>query len=90
MAGKYIGLLTAGGDCPGLNAAVRAVGKAAHAYDMEVIGFLDGFRGLVENRTVPAGGHRPFPESSRWVARSSVPAATSPTGCPWPALVRWT
>lgn len=52
MPGKYIGLLTAGGDCPGLNAAIRAVGKAARAYDMEVIGFLDGFRGLVENRTL--------------------------------------
>ena len=51
MPRKLIGVLTAGGDCPGLNAAIRAVGKAAHAYDMEVIGFLDGFRGLVENRT---------------------------------------
>ncbi|MFH1085555.1 MAG: ATP-dependent 6-phosphofructokinase [Chloroflexota bacterium] len=52
MPRKLIGILTAGGDCPGLNAAIRAVGKAAYAYDMEVIGFLDGFRGLVENRTV--------------------------------------
>ena len=52
MPKKLIGILTAGGDCPGLNAAIRAVGKAAYAYDMEVIGFLDGFRGLVENRTV--------------------------------------
>jgi len=49
---KFIGVLTAGGDCPGLNAAIRAVGKAAHSRGMEVIGFLDGFRGLVENRTV--------------------------------------
>ena len=52
MPQKFIGVLTAGGDCPGLNAAIRAVGKAAHSYDMGVIGFLDGFRGLVENRTV--------------------------------------
>ena len=52
MASKFVGILTAGGDCPGLNAAIRAVGKAAHAHDMELIGFLDGFRGLVENRTV--------------------------------------
>ncbi|MHB9032072.1 MAG: 6-phosphofructokinase [Anaerolineae bacterium] len=52
MPGKIIGVLTAGGDCPGLNAAIRAVGKAARTYDMEVIGFLDGFRGLVENRTM--------------------------------------
>ncbi len=51
MPEKLIGVLTAGGDCPGLNAALRAVGKAANSYGMEVIGFLDGFRGLVENRT---------------------------------------
>ena len=49
--GKSIGILTAGGDSPGLNAAIRAVGKAAQrAYGMEVIGFKDGFRGLMENR----------------------------------------
>ena len=49
---KTIGILTAGGDSPGLNAAIRGVGKAAlGAYGMHVIGFRDGFRGLVENRT---------------------------------------
>lgn len=48
---KSIGILTAGGDCQGLNAAIRGVAKAAiNQYDMEVIGFLDGFRGLAENR----------------------------------------
>lgn len=48
-----IGILTAGGDCPGLNAAIRAVTKAAiNEYGMTVIGILDGFRGLVENRTM--------------------------------------
>ncbi|MEM6280970.1 MAG: ATP-dependent 6-phosphofructokinase [Chloroflexota bacterium] len=50
---KIIGILTAGGDTPGLNAAIRGVGKAAiNSYDMHVIGFRDGFRGLAENRTV--------------------------------------
>ncbi len=50
---KQIGILTAGGDSPGLNAAIRGVGKAAGgAFGMNVIGFRDGFRGLVENRTV--------------------------------------
>ena len=49
-----IGILTSGGDCPGLNAAIRGVTKAAiNEYGMHVIGILDGFRGLVENRTVP-------------------------------------
>jgi 6-phosphofructokinase 1 len=50
---KRIGILTAGGDSPGLNAAIRGVGKAAHGfYGMEVVGFRDGFRGLVENKRV--------------------------------------
>ena len=48
---KRIGILTAGGDSPGLNAAIRGVGKAALGYyGMEIVGFRDGFRGLVENR----------------------------------------
>lgn len=51
--GKLIGILTAGGDTPGLNAAIRAIGKAAiSVYGMEVIGFKDGFRGLMENRFI--------------------------------------
>ena len=54
---KHIGILTAGGDSPGLNAALRGVGKAAiGAYGMQVIGFRDGFRGLVENRTMRLDG----------------------------------
>jgi len=49
----HIGILTAGGDCPGLNAAIRGVGKSAQRnYDMDVIGFRSGFRGLMENQTV--------------------------------------
>src|SRR3984885_11777611 len=48
---KRIGILTAGGDSPGLNAAIRGVGKTALTfYGMEIIGFRDGFRGLVEDR----------------------------------------
>ncbi|GAB6041278.1 6-phosphofructokinase [Endothiovibrio diazotrophicus] len=54
---QKIGILTSGGDSPGLNAAIRGVGKSARgAYGMEVIGFRDGFRGLVEDRTVTLGG----------------------------------
>ena len=48
-----IGILTAGGDCPGLNAAIRGVSKAAMHYGMAVVGIRDGFRGLVEDRTLP-------------------------------------
>lgn len=48
-----IGILTSGGDCPGLNPAIRAITKAAiNEYGMTVIGIQDGFRGLVENRTM--------------------------------------
>lgn len=55
--GKCIGVLTAGGDSPGLNAAIRAIGKSAlNAYNMQVIGFRDGFRGLMENRTIHLEG----------------------------------
>lgn len=45
-----IGILTAGGDCPGLNAAIRGVGKTAMLeYGMRVFGFSSGFSGLIEN-----------------------------------------
>lgn len=48
---KRIGILTAGGDSPGLNAAIRGVGKTALGfYGMDIIGFRDGFRGMVEDR----------------------------------------
>jgi 6-phosphofructokinase len=47
---KRIGIITAGGDSPGLNAAIRGVGKAAlGSFGIEVVGFRDGFRGLAEN-----------------------------------------
>ena len=46
-----IGILTSGGDCPGLNAVIRAVTKKAILkYGYEVIGFKDGFEGLLFNR----------------------------------------
>ncbi|MDX9993985.1 MAG: ATP-dependent 6-phosphofructokinase [Rhodocyclaceae bacterium] len=54
---QHIGILTAGGDSPGLNAAIRGVGKAAMGhYRMHVVGFRDGFRGLMENRTMALDG----------------------------------
>ncbi|MCB1247103.1 MAG: 6-phosphofructokinase, partial [Acidimicrobiia bacterium] len=54
---KSIGILTAGGDSPGLNAAIRAIGKSAiRQYGWNVIGFKDGFRGLMQNRIVRLDG----------------------------------
>jgi len=48
-----IGVMTGGGDCPGLNAAVRAVAKTAMLrYGMEVIGIKDGYTGLVEKKFI--------------------------------------
>jgi len=50
---QHIGVLTSGGDCPGLNAAIRGLGKAAsEQYGMSVKGFLNGFRGLAQDQTV--------------------------------------
>ncbi len=46
---KRIGILTSGGDCPGLNAAIRATAKSAMFEDYEVIGFRNGWRGFLEN-----------------------------------------
>jgi ATP-dependent phosphofructokinase / diphosphate-dependent phosphofructokinase len=52
MANKRrIGVFTAGGDCPGMNAALRAVVKRAILdFDYEVIGFEDGYEGMIRNR----------------------------------------
>jgi 6-phosphofructokinase 1 len=48
---KRIGVLTGGGDCPGLNAVIRAVTKTAmNQYKLDVIGIEDGFLGLIQNR----------------------------------------
>ncbi len=50
---EHIGILTSGGDTPGLNAAIRGLGKTATTGSaMQIIGFRDGFRGLMENRSV--------------------------------------
>ena len=49
-----VGILTGGGDCPGLNAVIRAVAKSLILqYNAEVIGFEDGFQGLIEQRMRP-------------------------------------
>lgn len=51
---KRVGVLTGGGDCPGLNAVIRAVTKAAITrYGLEVVGIEDGYLGLIENRVHP-------------------------------------
>src|SRR6266571_2576174 len=49
-----VGVLTGGGDCPGLNAVIRAVvRKGVQEYGLEFVGFRDGWRGPLEGDTVP-------------------------------------
>ncbi|UYM05384.1 6-phosphofructokinase [Solicola gregarius] len=51
-----VGVLTGGGDCPGLNAVIRAVvRKGVAEYDMDFVGFRDGWRGPLENDTTSLG-----------------------------------
>jgi len=47
---KKIGVVTGGGDCPGLNTVIRAVAKAATQHDWETVGILGGYEGLLEPR----------------------------------------
>ncbi|MBN1895698.1 ATP-dependent 6-phosphofructokinase [bacterium] len=54
MKKKRIGVLTGGGDCPGLNAVIRGVVKASiHRAGAELVGILDGFDGLIKRRIMP-------------------------------------
>src|ERR1700744_3622700 len=56
MSGMRIGVLTGGGDCPGLNAVIRAVvRKGVGVYGHEFVGFRDGWKGPLENITMPLG-----------------------------------
>jgi len=53
-----IGILTGGGDCPGLNAVIRAVVLTADRTGDDVVGFLDGWRGVLDGQVVPIGTDR--------------------------------
>ena len=49
---KRIGVLTGGGDCPGLNAVIRSVAKTLmHEHEIKIAGFVDSYDGLVSDRT---------------------------------------
>src|SRR5262245_21484042 len=50
-----IGILTVGGDCPGLNAVIRAVARRSFSRGDEVLGVREGWLGLVEDRIEPLG-----------------------------------
>jgi ATP-dependent phosphofructokinase / diphosphate-dependent phosphofructokinase len=53
--GKKVGILTGGGDCPGLNQAIRGCVMHGLDYGMEFVGLQEGWRGLVEAKTMPLG-----------------------------------
>ncbi len=50
---KKIGLITSGGDAPGMNAAIRGVVRGAIQRGVEVMGFLHGYEGIIQNETIP-------------------------------------
>ena len=47
-----IGVLTSGGDAPGMNAAIRAIVRTATHYGLDVVGFMKGYYGLVHNEII--------------------------------------
>jgi 6-phosphofructokinase 1 len=49
---KKVAIITAGGDCPGLNAVIRGIVKTAEYKGIETYGFLEGYKGLLENRYI--------------------------------------
>ncbi len=54
---KRVGMLTGGGDCPGLNAVIRAVARRSFDRNWEVVGVREGWRGLVEGKAEHLGPH---------------------------------
>jgi 6-phosphofructokinase 1 len=74
-AGRRIGVLTGGGDCPGLNAVIRAVARRSFARGHEVIGVREGWRGLVEEKLVELGSR----ETSGILPRGGTILGTSRT-----------
>jgi len=57
MKYKKIGVVTTGGDCPGLNAAIRAVVRTGIYHEMEMVGVMNGFDGLIDSRFVELASH---------------------------------
>ena len=77
---RRIGILTSGGDCPGLNAVIRAVTKTAIIqYSYDVIGFEDGYYGLIEDKAIPL----PYEYVSGILATGGTILGTSNTANPF-------
>lgn len=82
---RRIGILTGGGDCPGLNAVIRGVTKPAEDYGMSVYGIIDGFEGLVEGKAKELSNK----DVSGLLARGGTILGSSNKGDPfhWPVEV---
>ena len=75
-----IGILTGGGDCPGLNAVIRAIVRTSDVrYGSSVVGFLDGWRGLLEDRRSSCATTTATTACSPRAAPCSVPRGCIPT-----------
>ena len=66
-----IGMLTGGGDCPGLNAVLRGVVMRAETAGYDCIGFLEGWRGIVEGLT-PTKAWKEERRGASWVGRPTA------------------
>lgn len=53
---KKIGILTGGGDCPGLNPVIRAVVRTAELEGWQIVGFKNGWKGIIDNISLPLNG----------------------------------
>src|SRR4030095_16684362 len=72
---KRIGVVTGGGDCPGLNAVIRAVAKTSANRGWECMGVLGGYEGLLEPRqTIPLDCQRLSGLLPRGASRGNFPA----------------
>ena len=83
MRPMRIGVLTGGGDCPGLNAVIRAIVRTCDVrYGSSVVGFLDGWRGLLEDRRIQLKQRRPQrPAAGQGRHHARHRAGATPTSC---------
>ncbi len=87
---RRIGILTSGGDCPGLNAAIRGVAKAAYEmFDAEIIGISDGYRGLIQGEYHEMK-QRDFSSILTLGGTISAPPANPTATCARSRRIRWT
>src|ERR1700689_3721430 len=85
---RRIAILTAGGDAPGMNAAIRAVVRSAAVAGVEVIGFRRGYEGLIRDLAEPLSGRsvaNMIQRGATFLHTSRSPEFRTPAGRPQPA-----